>query len=1082
MAGALRAHYADLVQIGPYTVLEEIARGGMGVVYRAQDAEGRLVALKLLLAKRSQEQHARKRFEKEVSALSRLRHPQIVPILGTGEHEGSPWLALEYVEGESLQARLARGPLPIDEAVRVARQLAQALGYMHRCGVLHRDLKPDNVLLRGDEALLTDFGLVLDEAGGTRLTAAGQFLGTPGYWAPEQARGETEDFGPQTDVYGLGAVLYACLTGRPPVEANSLREFLETERFASKPSPRSLRPVVPDWLNDLCMRCMLMLPERRPATPDEVARALAVGATAAASTTPDPRGGGPSWLLAVGALALAGFGLALVWSVWPSQGGAPAVDPPSPSSARAPLDPLAEGRDWKQVWALSDGEPLRPEHAAQWPGPRVVDPFAAPRVSFAGEVVEQGGGVLQVRYAAQTLPLLPRYVDLYRGRVGERSPEWSVEGGRATCAVVYAAGDVAIPIGDAHWRVATLDLELGVELDESRNPAQLLAGFAPCSKDMGPVVVADPGGLRVKHGEAFLDLEPGRIELRLTPAEDRALHVGGEALPVTLEAGRTAGRFALLILGGRWTFRGPAVVEGRPTRVDRPGLARLPRETQGEARLRAEVVAEPAAASGPFLGARAAEGDWVRLELRGDELWLTWGRRLLARAALPAADGPLELCLWARGAQLRGVARRGSHTATVEGVWAAGDRSLRWECGSAGPRVELTRLALEQAGVPLEEPRIRHAEQVAAVHELLRLDGGVDPEDRPARAREVHARLLELARELEGGLQLDTLLRALYCGAEAGEAQLVAELAARLVDEHGEQAVREALAALEDDRVTGVDLLRRLRRLAPPYAGEAARRAEAGTAVHQILAGATPAELLASTRLENLVTDLRAGRRPEAGELVAALDAAPHAPTVTRIEALLGLGRAAQALEECDGEWNNGSSDEKSWRYSWYGARLRMQILLQLRRYPEALESALFALGMRPRRPIELSLIQERGPVPQLATQLRSTHPGTSAVALLAVGRLLEAPREEQLRVLEPLLALEPEDPRQRDLLAYVRASLELPGEPAEAERPSSILARAAARDALARERLREVWSEVSDDLVWSLVQLDPELRAFMKR
>ncbi|MEZ6183564.1 MAG: serine/threonine-protein kinase [Planctomycetota bacterium] len=369
------------MQVGPYTVQEELGRGGSGVVYRATDPRGQPVALKLLLARESNT--GRQRFEAEVQALARLHHPHVVKILGAGEHAGCPWLALEFVAGEPLQERLQRrGPLPVDAAVRCALQVAQALSYVHACGVLHRDLKPDNVLLRGEEALLTDFGLVLDqERGGSRLTATGALQGTPGYWAPEQVSGAIHDHGPATDVYGLGGVLYACLTGRPPAEGSTVVELVL--KVGQDPTPpRELRPEVPRWLSDLCVRCLARDPAGRPSSADEVARALRAGLSRSTAAQRARR-----WAAAGVALVALLGGPAGAWSVWRSRRAQPEPSPVAP----APVEP----------------PPPRPAAAPPQPDPP-AEPLAPPAATLEANRLRNRGYALFMaeRFDAALAPLV----------------------------------------------------------------------------------------------------------------------------------------------------------------------------------------------------------------------------------------------------------------------------------------------------------------------------------------------------------------------------------------------------------------------------------------------------------------------------------------------------------------------------------------------------------------------------------------------------------------------------------------------------------------------------------------------------
>ncbi|MBX3472584.1 MAG: serine/threonine protein kinase, partial [Planctomycetes bacterium] len=259
-------------RVGPYVVHEQLGRGGMGVVHRAVDARtGREVALKVLLVA---DERARRRLLQEARALARLRHRHVVDLLDAGEHQGRPWLALELVRGRSLEERLEReGPLAPRDAARLVQALATALAHAHREGVLHRDLKPSNVLLDVDGTpRLTDFGLagLAQDPGESRLTKSGTIVGTPGYWAPEQATGQASAVGPHTDVYGLGALLYACLTGRPPIEGDSIVELL-----AATGQRRPALPGVDRALDALALRCLEKRAEARPPSADAVARELA---------------------------------------------------------------------------------------------------------------------------------------------------------------------------------------------------------------------------------------------------------------------------------------------------------------------------------------------------------------------------------------------------------------------------------------------------------------------------------------------------------------------------------------------------------------------------------------------------------------------------------------------------------------------------------------------------------------------------------------------------------------------------------------------------------------------------------------
>jgi len=246
-----------------YDVERELGRGGMGVVYLARHRGlGRVCALKMMLAGALADAEDRQRFRTEAQTVAQLRHPNVVQIFEVGTHLGQPFMALEYLPGGSLDAKLAAGPLPPRDAAAMVRALAEAMRAVHAANVLHRDLKPANVLLtEAGEPKVTDFGLArrLDDTG---LTATGKVVGTLKYMSPEQAHGR-RDLAPASDVYSLGAILYECLTGRPPFQAATTMDTLMQVLFAEPVPVRQLNRDVARDLETICHKCLHKDPRRR---------------------------------------------------------------------------------------------------------------------------------------------------------------------------------------------------------------------------------------------------------------------------------------------------------------------------------------------------------------------------------------------------------------------------------------------------------------------------------------------------------------------------------------------------------------------------------------------------------------------------------------------------------------------------------------------------------------------------------------------------------------------------------------------------------------------------------------------------
>ena len=258
---------------GDYELIKELGRGGMGVVYKARQISlNRPVAVKLLKSDILASDDELRRFQNEAEAVALLDHPHIVPIFEVGEHEGRQYFSMKLVGGPSLEKKLADFAADPKAAARLVKTAAEAVHHAHQRGILHRDLKPSNILLdeRG-EPYVTDFGLAKRVEGDSEMTVSGAILGTPPYMAPEQASGRRGAVTTATDVYGLGAILYALLTGRAPFRGESVAEILEQVRERPPEPPSKINPRTPRDLEIICLKCLEKEPWRRYASAQALA-------------------------------------------------------------------------------------------------------------------------------------------------------------------------------------------------------------------------------------------------------------------------------------------------------------------------------------------------------------------------------------------------------------------------------------------------------------------------------------------------------------------------------------------------------------------------------------------------------------------------------------------------------------------------------------------------------------------------------------------------------------------------------------------------------------------------------------------
>jgi hypothetical protein len=253
-----RAPSRPPVNLPGYEIMDELGRGGMGVVFTARHmALKRLVALKMILGGGLAGEQQLVRFKKEAEAVARLQHPNIVQVFDVGEHDGYPYFSLEFVDGGTLAAKLSAGPLAPRAAAGLAEILARAVHYAHERGIIHRDLKPANILLMKDGTpKITDFGLAKQMDQGDQATRTGNIAGTPAYMAPEQATGRSDLFGPRTDVWALGVILYEFLSGRLPFVGTDSMDVIYRVVNEEAPSPRSFKPSLPRDLEVITLKCL----------------------------------------------------------------------------------------------------------------------------------------------------------------------------------------------------------------------------------------------------------------------------------------------------------------------------------------------------------------------------------------------------------------------------------------------------------------------------------------------------------------------------------------------------------------------------------------------------------------------------------------------------------------------------------------------------------------------------------------------------------------------------------------------------------------------------------------------------------
>ena len=728
-------------RIGPYELLALLGQGAMGAVYLAEHGETeRRVALKVMGSHLLEDEESLRRFELELASLIKLRHPGVIAVHDAGlMQDGRPWYAMDYVEGETLREAQKRG-LALEQQLDVLEHMGRALGHAHQQGLVHRDFKPDNVLIDADGVCrLTDFGLARGLERDERLTRSDEILGTPRYMAPEQVSRTLGEVGPWSDTWSLGAVLYEMLTGRTPyMGATAVECFAQLTEGQPIPAPRSLAPDVDPALEALCLRALARVPGQRFPDGDAFAEALAQARA---------RPGGSRLLPLV--VSVAGVSLllcagAVLW-VLVRAPSAPGVVAADPAQRRAAAELAWREQDTVRARRLLADDVEHPERA-----------YVLALAGDAAQVDEAAAQAVPLRERAWIAALAGNQAACERALVLipdpalARATAWQLRALSPGLQPERGARD-GLP-GPGGWESQAR----GEELLAEGHPGLAAAAFGAAERGAATDSLLR---LNARLGQARAALAGGDLNAALAATDEalRALEASSTASP--LERARVLGWEALL--------RGAEAAGGREEgRGGRASLDTLRRYCPGAPEaawalwLADDPDSAPAPGGGPLERARA-----LARERRLAEAWqaLGGGEGSFARGELAACarglGGEVGLLL-ARGAGLAGLAEVGNAPEGARRAAALLELALRLRPDSPAAWLSVVRAQLVLRDVPAARQALERARGLAPGDPWVHLlEGQLTLAELEARRRE-----LDL-RRIEGDPD------------EAGEVALVASLA-----------------------------------------------------------------------------------------------------------------------------------------------------------------------------------------------------------------------------------------------------------------------------------------------------------------